>query len=163
MLLDPVFLLPIPHLEPQSPGEVNQTPSWSPWCREDAAGILRPVVGVHLALELIFHSLHTREKDTETHYPGPALARLSSCSWGSLEPRQGGHQGGEEAGLSIRMSVAVLACWRPISQMIFATIKKCGGVKWRFHIQQGKGGFTWGWVATAGVGEKLSCSAGPPG
>lgn len=27
--------------------------------------------------------------------------------------------------------------------MSFATIKKCGGVKWRFHIQQGKGGFTW--------------------
>lgn len=45
--------------------------------------------------------------------------------------------------MSVGMSVAVLACWRPISQMIFATIKKCGGVKWRFHIQQGKGGFTW--------------------
>lgn len=54
--------------------------------------------------------------------------------------------------MSVRMSVAVLACWRPISQMIFATIKKCGGMKWRFHIQQGKGGFTWGWVAAAGVG-----------
>lgn len=45
--------------------------------------------------------------------------------------------------MSVGMSVAVLACWRPISQMSFATIKKCGGVKWRFHIQQGKGGFTW--------------------
>lgn len=32
--------------------------------------------------------------------------------------------------------------------MIFATIKKCGGVKWRFHIQRGKGGFTseLGWL-----------------
>lgn len=47
--------------------------------------------------------------------------------------------------MSVGMSVAVLACWRPISQMIFATIKKCGGVKWQFHIQQGKGGFTWEW------------------
>lgn len=45
--------------------------------------------------------------------------------------------------MSVGMSLAVLACWRPISQMIFATIRKCGGVKWRFHIQQGKGGFTW--------------------
>lgn len=93
-LLDPVFLLSIAQLESQSPSEVRQTPSWSPWCSEDAAGILRPVVGVHLALELIFHSLHAREEDAETHYPGPALATLPSCSWGSLEPRQGGHRGG---------------------------------------------------------------------
>lgn len=65
-----------------------------------------------------------------------------------------GAGGGGGRGVSVRMSVAVLACWRPISQMIFATIKKCGGVKWQFHIQQGKGGFTWelGLAAAAGGG-----------
>ena len=53
---------------------------------------------------------------------------------------RGAGGGGERGGVSVGMSVAVLACWRPISQMIFATIKKCVGVKWRFHIQQGKRG-----------------------
>lgn len=64
--------------------------------------------------------------------------------------------------MSVGISVAVLACWRPISQMIFATIKKCVGVKWRFHIQQGKGGwFTWARAAPLSR-EGTSPPLGPP-
>lgn len=67
----------------------------------------------------------------------PAFSQLGD----SVGSRGAGGGGGR--GVFVGMSVAVLACWRPISQMSFATIKKCGGVKWRFHIQQRKGGFTW--------------------
>lgn len=117
------------------------------------------ILGDHSILEMIFRSVH-QEGRHRGSLPRPCTGHIAAgdpWSLGRADSR------GEEVGLSVRMSVAILACWRAISQMIFATIKKCGGVKWRFHIQQGKGGFTWGWVVAAGVGEKLSCLAGPPG
>lgn len=75
-----------------------------------------------------------------------------------------GQAEGEEGGVSVGMSVAVLACWRPISQMIFATIKKCGGVKWQFHIQRGERGVHLGTgvAAAGGGGKNLSLSSQLP-
>lgn len=85
--------------------------------------------------------------------PGWRRQRWVSVAGGSRGLPRGGRRG-RKRGVSVGMSVAVLACWRPISQMSFATIKKCGGVKWRFHIQQGKGGVVHlgAGAATAGRG-----------
>lgn len=75
---------------------------------------------------------------------------ISGAPAGQAEGEEGGR--GRGGGGSVGMSVAVLACWRPISQMIFATIKKCGGVKWQFHIQQGKGGSPGSWGGSSWKG-----------
>ena len=86
----------------------------------------------------------SREGDPSAGAPKPWRLQLWVSVAGGSRGLPRGRWRGRKRGVSVGISVAVLACWRPISQMIFATIKKCVGVKWRFHIQQGKGGwFTW--------------------
>lgn len=122
---------------------VGRVHSWTPLL----PGTLR-TSGVlhwgHLAHSVVLHPPRKRPNSGES---SSDTDPQRFCSSGIPRLLQGE---GLRGGLSIGMSVAVLACWRPISQTIFATIKECGRVKWRFHIQQGKMGVHLGTVAGGG-------------
>lgn len=136
---------------------VGRAHSWTPQFRGHQSGVTGHIRtsgvprGVHLTLGMVPALSGSRvgaacrvTREALNRRPENPRCRRQPCVFTAWEFRglpRGRRRG--RKGVSVGMSVAVLACWRPISQMSFATIKKCGGVKWRFHIQQGKGGFTW--------------------
>lgn len=70
--------------------------------------------------------------------PGLADPTLGFPGWG-IPWAPAGAGGGRKEGVSVGMSVAVLACWRPISQMILQQLRSVAGEMAISH-QQGKKG-----------------------